>query len=93
MRELDEEERTVLRQLDGDVATPDLILIVRDLGEVLRDRGLVIQANVAELAADRLEYLSTGRRRWQLRSHEKARFYQSNAGKSSTPPASQSNRI
>ena len=63
MRELDEEERSVLRQLDGDVSTPDLILIVRDLGEVLRERGLVIQANVAELAADRLEYLSTDQRR------------------------------
>jgi ribosomal protein L1 len=63
MREFDEEERSLLRQLDGNVATPDLILMVRDLGEVLRERGLVIQANVAELAADRLEYLSTGQRR------------------------------
>jgi ribosomal protein L1 len=58
MRELDEEERSLLRALDGDVATPDLVLMVRDLGEILRKRGLVIQANVAELAADRLEFLS-----------------------------------
>lgn len=62
MRELDEEERSLLRQLDANVATPDLILMVRDLGEVLRKRGLVIQANVAVLAADRLEYLTTGQR-------------------------------
>ncbi len=60
MRELDEEERSLLRALDGDIATPDLIIMVRDLGEILRKRGLVIQANVAELAADRLELLSTG---------------------------------
>lgn len=57
MRELDEEERSLLRALDGNVSTPDLILMVRDLGEVLRSRGLVIQANVAALAADRLESL------------------------------------
>ncbi|MGN7931784.1 hypothetical protein [Sphingopyxis sp. 22461] len=63
MRELDEEERSLLRQLDGNVATSDLILMVRDLGAVLRERSLVIQANIAELAADRLEYLSTGQRR------------------------------
>lgn len=62
MRELDEEERSLLRQLDSNVATPDLILMVRDLGKVLRERGLVIQANVAELAADRLDHLSTGRK-------------------------------
>ena len=58
MRELDEEEKTVLRQLDADVSTSDLIVIVRDLGEVLRSRGHVIQANVAEIAADRLALLS-----------------------------------
>lgn len=60
MRELDEEERSLLRTLDGDVATPDLVLMVKDLGEILRKRGLMIQANVAELAADRLELLSAG---------------------------------
>lgn len=58
MRELDEEERLLLRQLDAGVATSDLIVIVRDLGEVLRSRGHVIQANVAEIAADRLALLS-----------------------------------
>lgn len=62
MRDLDEEERSLLLQLDGNVATSDLILMVRDLGEVLRERGLVIQANVAELAADRLERLSAGQK-------------------------------
>lgn len=58
MRELDEEELQILRHLDANVATSDLIVIVRDLGEVLRGRGHVIQANVAEIAADRLEWLS-----------------------------------
>jgi hypothetical protein len=57
MRELDEEERHLLRALDGPLATGDLITMVRDLGEILRNRGHVIQANVAELAADRLEML------------------------------------
>ncbi|KAB2911422.1 MAG: hypothetical protein F9K30_21740 [Dechloromonas sp.] len=57
MRELDEEERHLLRALDGPLATGDLIASVRDLGEILRNRGHVIQANVAELAADRLETL------------------------------------
>jgi hypothetical protein len=57
MRELDEEERHLLRTLDGPLATGDLIAMVRDLGEILRNRGHVIQANVAELAADRLETL------------------------------------
>lgn len=57
MRELDEEERHLLRALDGPLATGDLIAMVRDLGEILRNRGHVIQANVAELAADRLETL------------------------------------
>lgn len=58
MRELDEEERLLLGHLDAGVATSDLIVIVRDLGEVLRSRGHVIQANVAEIAADRLALLS-----------------------------------
>lgn len=58
MRELDEEERLLLRHLDSGVTTSDLIVIVRDLGEVLRSRGHVIQANVAEIAADRLALLS-----------------------------------
>ncbi|PJG46556.1 hypothetical protein CAF53_20600 [Sphingobium sp. LB126] len=57
MRELDEEEREILRMLDSGISTPDLITIVRDLGDVLRQQGYVIQANVAELAADRLIHL------------------------------------
>ncbi|RJG51099.1 hypothetical protein D0Z70_23500 [Sphingobium terrigena] len=59
MRELDEEEKLLLRHLDADISTGDLIIIVRDLGEVLRARGHVIQANVAEIAADRLRLLSS----------------------------------
>ena len=58
MRDLDEEERHLLRALDAGVSTIDLIVMVRDLGAVLRGRGHVIQANVAELAADRLEMLN-----------------------------------
>ena len=42
MRELDEEERHLLRALDGPLATGDLITMVRDLGEILRNRGHVI---------------------------------------------------
>ncbi|WP_150295068.1 hypothetical protein [Sphingobium estronivorans] len=57
MRELDEEEREILRMLDSGISTRDLIMIVRDLGDVLRQQGYVIQANVAELAADRLIHL------------------------------------
>lgn len=58
MRELDDEERLLLRHLDAGVSTGDLVVIVRDLGEILRSRGHVIQANVAEIAADRLQLLS-----------------------------------
>jgi hypothetical protein len=58
MRKLDPEERAILRTLDAGVSTPDLIAMVRDLGEILRSRGHVVQANVAELAADRLMALS-----------------------------------
>jgi hypothetical protein len=61
MRELDEEEKLLLRHLDGDISTGDLIIMVRDLGEILRGRGHVMQANVAELAADRLRLLSSHR--------------------------------
>lgn len=57
MRKLDEEEREILRMLDSGISTRDLITIVRDLGDVLRQQGYVIQANVAELAADRLLHL------------------------------------
>jgi hypothetical protein len=62
MRELDDEERAVLRELDRGVSTVDLIAMTRDLGEILRQRGHVVQANVAELAADRLRLLSAARR-------------------------------
>ena len=58
MRELDEEEREMLRMLDSGISTRDMITMVRDLGDVLRQQGYVIQANVAELAADRLIYLN-----------------------------------
>lgn len=58
MRELDNEERTLLKALDTDLPTADIIAMLRDLGEILRKRGLVIQANVAELAADRLRDLA-----------------------------------
>ena len=58
MRELDSEEHQLLRTLDGGVSTADLIVMVRDMGEILRARGHVVQANVAELAADRLASLS-----------------------------------
>lgn len=61
MRELDAEERAVLRELDRGVSTVDLIAMMRDLGEILRQRGHVIQANVVELAADRLRLLSAAR--------------------------------
>lgn len=60
MRELDDEERQVLRELDAGVSTPHLIAMVRDLAEILRGRGHVVQASVAEIAADRLSLLSTG---------------------------------
>ena len=58
MRDLDEEERALLKALDTDLSTADIVAMVRDLGEILRKRGLVIQANVAEIAADRLPDLA-----------------------------------
>lgn len=58
MRDLDEEERALLKALDTDLSTADIVAMVRDLGEILRKRGLVIQANVAEIAADRLQDLA-----------------------------------
>ena len=62
MRELNEEERQVLHDLDAGVSTADLIVMVRDLAEILRGRGHVVQASVAEIAADRLTGLSVGMR-------------------------------
>jgi hypothetical protein len=61
MRDLDSEEKALLNALDRGATTAQLIEMVRDLGSVLRARGHVVQANVAELAADRLEALSNGR--------------------------------
>jgi hypothetical protein len=60
MRKLDDEELQVLRALDAGVSTADLIAMMRDLGEILRGRGHVVQASVAEIAADRLSLLSRG---------------------------------
>ena len=74
MRELDAEEKALLSALDRGVTTGELIAMVRDLGEVLRGRGHVIQANVAELAADRLEeLLSDGRSSRRDGNHDAGR--------------------
>jgi hypothetical protein len=60
MRELDAEETELLGILDDGVPTLALIGMVRDLSEVLQRRGYVIQARVAEVAADRLQLLGAG---------------------------------
>lgn len=61
MRRLNAEEKALLSALDRGVTTEELIVMTRDLGSVLRSRGHVVQANVAELAADRLEELFSTR--------------------------------
>lgn len=61
MRKLDSEEQELLEQLNGGLPTDELIVMVRDLAQVLTREGLVIRARVAETAADRLEQLSTAR--------------------------------
>lgn len=61
MRELDGEEQELLEQLNGGLPTEELIVMVRDLAQVLTREGLVIRARVAATAADRLEQLSTAR--------------------------------
>ncbi|MBO9375539.1 hypothetical protein GG804_02055 [Sphingomonas histidinilytica] len=60
MRELDAEETELLRVLDEGVPTTALIGMVRGLAEVLQSRGHVIQARVAEVAADRMQLLEAG---------------------------------
>lgn len=63
MRELDDEEREMLRRLDGVIPTPELIQMVHDLSETLAKEGLVLRAKVAELAAARLDSLQFYRKR------------------------------
>ena len=58
MRELDSEEQKLLEQLNAGLPTSALIVMVRDLVEVLTKEGLIVRARVAETAADRLEQLS-----------------------------------
>lgn len=61
MRELDSEEQELLEQLNGGLPTDELIVMVRDLAQVLTSEGLAIRARVAATAADRLEQLSKAR--------------------------------
>ncbi len=61
MRKLDSEEQELLEQLNAELPTEELIVMVRDLAQVLAREGLVIRARVAETAADRLEQLSRAR--------------------------------
>lgn len=63
MRELDAEERELLRRLDGVIPTSDLIAMVRDLAATLAGEGLVVRAKVAEVAASRLDSLQNHRNR------------------------------
>jgi hypothetical protein len=63
MRELDAEERELMRRLDGVIPTDQLIQMVRDLSEVLAKEGLVVRARVAEVAATRLDSLHNHRPR------------------------------
>ena len=62
MRKLEAEEISLLHTLDDGVPTPDLVVMVRDLAEILRNEGQVIRANVAEIAADRLSELNAAQR-------------------------------
>jgi hypothetical protein len=62
MRKLTSSEMALLHILDDGVSTADLVIMVRDLAELLRGEGQVIRSNVAELAADRLAMLDTRRR-------------------------------
>lgn len=61
MRELDSEEQELLEQLNAGLPTDELIVMVRDLAQVLTTEGLAIRARVADTAADRLEQLSIAR--------------------------------
>lgn len=61
MRKLDSEEQELLKQLNAELPTGELIVMVRDLAQVLTREGLAIRARVAETAADRLEQLSAAR--------------------------------
>lgn len=61
MRKLDNEEQELLEQLNAGLPTAELIVIVRDLAQVLTKEGLAIRARVAETAAERLEQLSAAR--------------------------------
>ena len=63
MRELDAEERELMRRLDGVIPTNELIMMVRDLAETLAGEGLVLRAKVAEVAATRLDSLQNHRDR------------------------------
>ncbi|WP_294131772.1 hypothetical protein [Sphingobium sp.] len=47
--------------LNAGLPTDELIVMVRDLAQVLTKEGLAIRARVAETAADRLEQLSAAR--------------------------------
>lgn len=59
MRKLDSEEQELLEQLNAGLPIDELIVMVRDLAQVLTSEGLAIRARVVETAADRLEQLST----------------------------------
>lgn len=55
MRELDEEEQTLLHALDSDIPTADLVEMGAGLADILRGRGHVIQARLVEAMIERLE--------------------------------------
>lgn len=54
MHESDDEERAILAALDSGVSDADLAAMLRDLAEIVRDKGGHVGARVAEIAADRL---------------------------------------
>lgn len=58
MRQLDGEEQELLEQLDAGLPTPALIVMLRDLAEILDKEGVAVRARVATAGADRLERLS-----------------------------------
>lgn len=60
MRELDEEERATMQALETDLPTSDLIGMAADLADILRGRGLVIQACLIDAMARRLTELEAG---------------------------------
>jgi len=57
MRALDDEEQAMMRALDVGVPTSGLVEMATGLSEILRGRGLVIQARLVEAMAERLATL------------------------------------